>query len=576
MKKLVRNLFAVIAATALVGSFASCADSDAEDPFATISTNANTGSGTAGGNGGAGNGGGDNGNQGAQGAGQAKYTNNEITFPVTVASTNDEDTVLLIKYDRTAAGKNELIKVTNAGLKVWKNGALIKTIDTIEFALDEYGSSFSNGGKAPTPISDVNDMKEYKVKLSIGTTVAKGDTIKVKLDEKAFIEAIGKDAANVNPESVVVALVDIDPSVNYYKELCENSDLYKPFLTKKEENTQQGGGGTGGQQQPTDGTGTGGQQPSGNGGNDGAATVTPVTYSTARKAYTVKLTKDISDASSIGYVLQIDNEGTKDANGLKIDISNLKLSVKVGNGAVEEKTFADFNLVPNQYATPAYGKTDNRKRLGLEGNLSHGTEITVQVLSATVSNSTKAPSIIFALQEDSGSYGMLGTESGDSQDIWLPAFAEGATAQALTKTSIISGIETGDDVWGSGTKTTANANGTYTVVAAGAGEGGWGGNIAAIPVCFTAGDLTGFTHIVLEMDAANFTFGGSADYAAIELKVANADDSKTKVINATSLFSNGVAEIPLASCDFLSEATKVQFSLRGTGSVILKGISKAK
>ena len=180
------------------------------------------------------------------------------------------------------------------------------------------------------------------------------------------------------------------------------------------------------------------------------------------------------------------------------------------------------------------------------------------------------------MQEDSGSYGMLGTESGDTQDIWLPAFAEGATAQALTKTSIISGIEAGENVWGSGTNTTLNANGTYTVVAAGAGEGSWGGNIAAIPVQFSAGDLTGFTHIVLEMDAANFTFGGSADYAAIELKVANADDSKTKVINATSLFSNGVAEIPLASCDFLSEATKVQFSLRGTGSVILKGISKAK
>lgn len=266
MKKLVRNLFAVIAATALVGSLASCADSDAEDPFATTSTNANS----AGGNGGAGNGGGDNGNQGAQGAGQAKYTNNEITFPVTEASTNAEKTVLLVKYDRTAAGKAELIKVTNAGLKVWKNGKHIKTIDTIEFALDDYGASFSG---ATGQISDENDMKEYKVKLSIGDTVAKGDIIKVKLDEKAFIEAIGKDAANVNPESVVVALVDIDPSVNYYKELCENSDLYKPFLTKKEENTQQGGGGTGGQQQPTDGTGTGGQQPSGNGGNGGAATV---------------------------------------------------------------------------------------------------------------------------------------------------------------------------------------------------------------------------------------------------------------------------------------------------------------
>lgn len=73
MKKLVRNLFAVIAATALVGSLASCADSDAEDPFATTTTNANS----AGGNGGAGNGGGDNGNQGAQGAGSFDMPENE-------------------------------------------------------------------------------------------------------------------------------------------------------------------------------------------------------------------------------------------------------------------------------------------------------------------------------------------------------------------------------------------------------------------------------------------------------------------------------------------------------------------
>ncbi len=166
------------------------------------------------------------------------------------------------------------------------------------------------------------------------------------------------------------------------------------------------------------------------GGEGAGQTITPVTYSAVRKAYTVKLTKDIADASIIGYVLQIDNDGTKDADGLKIDISNLKLSVKVGNGDAVEKDFAEFNIVPNQWATPAYGKTDARKRLGLTGTLTQGTEITVQVLSATVSNSTKAPSIIFALQEDGDSYGMLGTESGDSQDIWLPAFADASATPA--------------------------------------------------------------------------------------------------------------------------------------------------
>ena len=165
-------------------------------------------------------------------------------------------------------------------------------------------------------------------------------------------------------------------------------------------------------------------------GSGESGTVESVTYSTARKAYKVKLTKDIADASIIGYVLQIDNDGTKDENGLKIDISNLKLSVKVGDAAAIEKPFDSFNLIPNQWASPAYGKTDNRQRLGLTGELPKDTEITVQILSATVSNKAKAPSIIFALQEDGGSYGMLGTENGDAQDIWLPAFADAEAGES--------------------------------------------------------------------------------------------------------------------------------------------------
>lgn len=87
MKKLVRNLFAVIAATALVGSLASCADSDAEDPFATTSTNANS----AGGNGGAGNGGGaNNGSAAENGNLPAGYKAKAISFDVSTASTNAE------------------------------------------------------------------------------------------------------------------------------------------------------------------------------------------------------------------------------------------------------------------------------------------------------------------------------------------------------------------------------------------------------------------------------------------------------------------------------------------------------
>ena len=152
-----------------------------------------------------------------------------------------------------------------------------------------------------------------------------------------------------------------------------------------------------------------------------------------------------------------------------------------------------------------------------------------------------------------------------------------AEDETLTKTSILGGIQSGENVWGSGTTTTQNDDGTYTVLAAGAGEGGWGGNIAAIPVCFGAGDLAGFTHIVFEADLSAFTLNEeNPEYPSIELKIANADDSESKTISATALFSNGKAEIPLTEFNFLDEATKIQFAIRGSGKIILKDISKAK
>ncbi len=151
-------------------------------------------------------------------------------------------------------------------------------------------------------------------------------------------------------------------------------------------------------------------------------------------------------------------------------------------------------------------------------------------------------------------------------------------AGTLEKTSIIAGIQAGENVWGSGTDTAQNPDGTYTVKAAGEGEGGWGGKIAAVPVMVSAGDLDGFTHVVVEADFAGFEFSAdSEDYPSIELKFSN-DDTKSKVIAATSFYKEDVktAEIPLEGLDFASEVTKIMVSFRGTGSLKLSDISKAK
>ena len=199
MKKITRKIALALVAAGFAFAFASCSDGSDEEPVA----------------------------ENPKSNVEDSVDGNEITFNVNAASTNAEKTVLLIKYDRSAAGADELVKIENAEITVTKNGTALKTIGKIEFALDEYGSSFSGkNGK----ITDSSDMKEYKAKISIGATVASGDKITVKI-EKGKITGAG--AEKVKFSDILVALVDIDPSADYYKELCANTEEYKPLVSEK-------------------------------------------------------------------------------------------------------------------------------------------------------------------------------------------------------------------------------------------------------------------------------------------------------------------------------------------------------
>ena len=204
MKKITRKIALALVAAGFAFAFASCSDGSDEEPVA----------------------------ENPKSNVEDSVDGNEITFNVNAASTNAEKTVLLIKYDRSAAGADELVKIENAEITVTKNGTALKTIGKIEFALDEYGSSFSGkNGK----ITDSSDMKEYKAKISIGATVASGDKITVKI-EKGKITGAG--AEKVKFSDILVALVDIDPSADYYKELCANTEEYKPLVSEKPANEE--------------------------------------------------------------------------------------------------------------------------------------------------------------------------------------------------------------------------------------------------------------------------------------------------------------------------------------------------
>ena len=146
---------------------------------------------------------------------------------------------------------------------------------------------------------------------------------------------------------------------------------------------------------------------------------------------------------------------------------------------------------------------------------------------------------------------------------------------SYTKVDVIGGLEKGDNVWGSGTKTEDNGDGTYTVT-----HGtGWDSNgMASMPVRFGKGDLKGYSYIIAEFDLSTFTLReGDDEYPSVELKVEGAEGSGlAKTINGTTCHNNGTFTIPLASVNFFDDAEKFTLNLRGTGTLKLKKVEKAK
>lgn len=131
----------------------------------------------------------------------------------------------MFKYDRSAAGAKEAVTIENCGIVVEINDTFVKMIDKLEFELDEYGAYF-DGDKSE------NTRKEYKAKVSLYNKVQKGDNVVVYYNKGiGTITGEGKDAEAV--KSLVVALIDTDEAVEYYKELADNKEEYQPLFNKE-------------------------------------------------------------------------------------------------------------------------------------------------------------------------------------------------------------------------------------------------------------------------------------------------------------------------------------------------------
>lgn len=203
--------------------------------------------------------------------------NEKITFDVTEDSTNKENTTLIFKYERSAADANELVTIENCGIVVEANDAFLKTIDKLEFALDEYGEIFNGGEKNEDgKITDLKYAKDYKVKVSLGKQVKKGDKVVVYYNKGVgAITGEGKETDAF--KTLVVSLIDTDEKVDYYKELVAEGKNYQPLFPKSSDESGDGnssgeqgnGGGGSGQGGDGNGAGNGGQGDSNNGGGQG-------------------------------------------------------------------------------------------------------------------------------------------------------------------------------------------------------------------------------------------------------------------------------------------------------------------
>ncbi|MCI6545549.1 MAG: hypothetical protein MR494_03990, partial [Spirochaetia bacterium] len=149
-----------------------------------------------------------------------------LEFHVNADSTNAENTMIFVKYDRSAYGAEEEVKVTDAELNLYINDVKVKTYNEIVFVLDEYGAEITSRG----PIEDPKAMKEYKAKLSVGKAVKSGETVKIEL-VKASVVKVGAASDKITLANLQFALIDTDESVKYYKELAPNAEQFRNICT---------------------------------------------------------------------------------------------------------------------------------------------------------------------------------------------------------------------------------------------------------------------------------------------------------------------------------------------------------
>ena len=214
-----------------------------------------------------------------------------LEFHVNANSTSAENTMIFVKYDRSAYGAEEEVKVTDAELNLYINDVKVKTYNEIVFVLDEYGAEITSRG----PIEDPKAMKEYKAKLSVGKAVKSEDTVKIEL-VKASVVKVGAASDKITLANLQFARIDTDPSVDYYKELAPNAEQFQNICTLEDLTT---GEDTESKPEPTPTPGEESARPA----------IGDVVYSATGDSLTVVLPQNIYGVPAISHGIQVTKVG---------------------------------------------------------------------------------------------------------------------------------------------------------------------------------------------------------------------------------------------------------------------------
>lgn len=269
-----------------------------------------------------------------------------LEFHVNANSTNAENTMIFVKYDRSAYGAEEEVKVTDAELNLYINDEKVKTYNEIVFVLDEYGAEITSRG----PIEDPKAMKEYKAKLSVGKAVKSGETVKIEL-VKASVVKVGAASDKITLANLQFALIDTDPSVDYYKELAPNAEQFQNICTLEDLTTGEDTESKPGEEQKPGS----GEKPE-PGEESARPAIGDVVYSATGDSLTVVLPQNIYGEPAISHGIQVTKvgilpKGAKAGETYKIVLkgtasgafsANVQFLDKGWQGLGDEATVANF------------------------------------------------------------------------------------------------------------------------------------------------------------------------------------------------------------------------------------------